>query len=312
MTLTIAYFTNRPDPKIRWFFDSLHRETGGDYTGIKVVVVDFFYGTPGRHPGCDLNKVPLTHVAPKPCVWQGPHRLTQQDYFAASNARNTAICHAPDGWIAFVDDLSVLLPGWLNAVREAMREGYIVFGAYKKMKKLIVDNGNVVSYEEFPGGVDSRWNSGRDDRPVTAAGSWLFGCSLAAPVSALVAIGGFPEICDGLGMEDCTAGMMLQNRGYNFKYDRRMLTYESEEDHAQLPVFIREDPCIGDPAARPRNDMSHAALKILQGAKNHPGYFSDGGIAALRQHILAGGEFPIQQHPQHRWFDGIELSKLPL
>jgi len=306
-TLTICYFTNRPDPKIRWFFDSLHRETGGDYTGIKVVVVDFFASERQWVIG-----IPITHVAPKPTVWQGPHRLTKQDYFAASNARNTAICHAPDGWIAFVDDLSVLLPGWLNAVREAMREGYIVLGAYKKMKKLVVENGSVVSYEDFPGGVDSRWNLGRDNRPVTAAGSWLFGCSLAAPVSALVAIGGFPEICDGLGMEDCTAGMMLQNCDYTFKYDRRMLTYESEEDHAQLPVFLREDPCIGDPDSRPRNDMSHAALRIFQGAKYHPGYFNDGGIAALRQHVLAGGEFPIQQHPVHRWFDGIELSKLPL
>ena len=42
MHLTIAYFTSRKNPAIKWFFDSLNRETGGDYTKIRVVVVDFW------------------------------------------------------------------------------------------------------------------------------------------------------------------------------------------------------------------------------------------------------------------------------
>jgi len=317
--LTIAYMTNRPDPKIRWFFDSLRRETGGDYTGIKVVVVDFFRDLPTRHlgdpsiPGRErYHQIPLTHVAPKPSVWQGPHRLTKQDYFAASNARNTAICHAPDGWIAFVDDLSVLMPGWLNAVREAMAAGYIVLGAYQKHRKMVVEDGVLISSEPFAGGIDSRWSRGDDNAPVVAAGSWLFGCSLAAPVQAFLDINGFPEICDSLGMEDCAAGIMLERAGYHFRYDRRMLTIESEEDHAQLPVFLREDPCRGDPNRRPRDDMSHAALRIFADCgSSHPGYWGPGGIAALRQQILAGKPFPIPAHPEHRWFDGVPLSQLP-
>ena len=317
MNLTIAYFTNRPDPKIRWFFDSLHRETGGDYSGIKVVVVDFFAhdrmsGRLAQSGGgyTALMDAPCSPVvvAPKPTVWQGPHRLTTQDYFAASNARNTAICHAPDGYIAFVDDLSVLLPGWLNAVREAMAGGYIALGAYKKQKQLVVENGNVVSFEEFPLGVDSRWNHGNDSRPVTAAGSWMFGCSLAAPVQAFLDINGFDEDGDSMGGEDYAAGMMLEKHGYTFKYDRRMLTYESEEDHAQLPVFKR---VIKKTHMHPI-DASHAYLSMLTtgGRTKAPNYFGEGGITALRQHILAGGEFPITQIPQHHWPDGQPLSEM--
>lgn len=303
--LTIAYMTNRPDPKIRWFFDSLHRETGGDYTGIKVVVVDFHFGQPGRHPGCDLSGVPLVHLAPKPTVWQGPHRLTSTDYFAASNARNTAICHAPDGWIAFVDDLSVLMPGWLSSVREAMAGGYIALGAYKKVKKLVVENGEVKSFEPFPAGVDSRWNMGSDNYAVSAAGSLLYGCSLAAPVHAFLEINGFDESLDSIGMEDCAAGIMLERAGYSFRYDRRMLTLESEEDHAQLPVFKRVDKGVSP------NDSSHAYLKMLNSGRNRaPNFFGEGGIAELRKHILAGGEFPVVQIPAHHWFDGQPLSEM--
>ena len=311
--LTIAYFTNRPDPKIQWFFDSLRRECNGDYSGIKIVVVDFFNSLRDivRESGFDGNSGLRTAsaVSPKPCVWQGAHRLTTTEFFAASNARNTAICLAPDGWIAFVDDLSVLMPGWLNAVREAMAANEIVFGAYKKVKKLKVIDGEVTEFEAFHGGVDSRWNQGGNG-PVRAAGSWLFGCSLAAPVQAFLDINGFPEICDSLGMEDCAAGMMLERAGYRFRYDRRMLTLESEEDHQQLPVFRREDPYRGDPHAKPRDDMSHAVLRIIAGRSSHPGYWGPGGISELRQQILAGKPFPIVQIPEHRWFDAKRLSEL--
>ena len=335
MHLTIAYFTNRPDPKIRWFFDSLHRETGGDYTGIKVVVVDFYAQNQRnvvldfRKPGhveavssspeyrqavlvpalsSQLSALNLAWIAPKPTVWQGPHRLTKEDYFCASNARNTAICHAPDGWIAFVDDLSILMPGWLAAVREAMAANVIVFGAYQKRKKMVVEDGKLVSSEEFPPGIDSRWNDGRAHHPVRAAGSWLFGCSLAAPVQAFLDINGFDEDCDSMGMEDVAAGMMLEKAGYTFRYDRRMLTYESEEDHAQLPVFKR---IIKPWRLGLHKDASHAYLHMLQHGRNRaPNYFGPEGLAGLRQRILAGEPFPIVQIPQHHWPDSQPLSEM--
>lgn len=325
-TLTIAYFTNRKQPMIQWFFDSLHRETGGDYTGIKVLVVDFWalHGADVAPRGdwAARNRIEegggtFRHTEPKPTVWAGKHRLTKADYFAAANARNTALCLAPDGYLVGVDDLSILMPGWLAAVREAQAGNYVVCGAYRKMNKMQVENGELKFCEGFPAGDDHRIGvmakMGKDlTRPIEITwGEWFFGCSCGAPVEALLDIGGWPEICDSCAAEDNSAGLMLKRRGNRFFYDHKMMTYESEEMHAQLPVFIREDPCKGDPSANPRDDMSHALLRILSG-DHHPGYFGEGGIRALRQRILAGEPFPITNIPEHRFFDGVPLRDLPL
>lgn len=317
--LTIAYLTSRKQPMIEWFFDSLHRETEGNYDGIKIVVVDFWANDRGTDFASKATHfVPgLVHVTPKPSVWQGKHRLTKADYFAAANARNTALCHAPDGWIAFVDDLSVLMPGWLASVREAMAGNYIVCGAYRKVNKLAVSNGFVLGFEDNPSGHDGRWWKGSNTTAVDCSQwpEWSYGASLCAPVESFLTIGGWPEICDSNGGEDSCTGFMLANNRWRpatgFFYDRRMLTYESEELHAQLPRFLREDPCKGDPDAKPRDDMSHAMLRVLKNRTAHPGFFGDEGIRGLRQRILSGEPFPIVGIPEHRWFDHAKLSDLP-
>lgn len=310
----------RKDPKIQWFLESLDRETGGDYSRIKIVIVDFWATDPegmktyGRM-GWAQDTRPIFHKPVKPCVWQGPHRLTKQDWFAASNARTTALCHAPDGWIVYCDDLAVLMPGWLNAVREAMAGNYIVLGAYKKVKNLVVENGAVRSCWEFPQGLDSRWPAGSDSGPVPATGGMMYGCSVAMPVEALLTINGWPEdLCDGLGSEDYCCGLALENAGYTFKYDRRMLTLESEEDHHTGPVFRKEDWHFENgkpvPGGNGGDDKSHAALNIAKQSKYFPNSFGEGGIRALRQRILAGEPFPIPQSPQHDWFTKIPLGDL--
>ena len=240
-----------------------------------------------------------------PSVWQGKHRLTKKDYFAASNARNTALCLAPDGWIAYVDDLSVLMPGWLFCVRQAIEKNYIVLGAYKKVLNLEVDSDGNATYTDFPAGVDSRWNSGHPDKPVHAAGSWMFGCSLAAPVEAFLRINGWDTDCDSLGSEDYIAGIMLEKAGYRFMYDRRMLTLESEERHHDGSSFARFDKGVSP------NDKSHALLKmVMNGRKVAPNYFGEGGISAVRNKVLKGEQFPIIQCPMHDWFDCQPLSEL--
>lgn len=299
--LTIAYMTCRREPKLEWFLDSLRRECadGLSPSGLKIVIVSFYPITVPDHDFAEVVCVP-----PKPTVWQGEHRLTQRNYFAPANARNTAICYAPDGWIAFVDDLSVLLPGWLAAVREAMQGDRIILGAYKKMKKLVVENGDVKSFQEFDAGIDSRWGAGSDAGPVTASGSWLFGCSFAAPVEALLRVNGLDENCDSCGGEDYCLGIRLGNAGYEFKYDRRMLTYESEELHYFGQPFIRLDK------GKSPKDKSHALLDMAMKSKFAPNYFGEGGLRALREKILHGEPFPICQIPQHDFFDGQPLSEM--
>jgi hypothetical protein len=319
MTLNIAWITGRKNGCFEWFADSLRRETGGDYTDIRVIVVDF-WAEPNRSEDGSMFKRILYFgdervganaviTPPKPCVWQGPHRLTSKDYFAASNARNTAICYAKDGWIAFVDDLSVLMPGWLKAAREAIAQNYIACGAYQKVCSLIVEDGLAKSWDSPPRGVDPRWVTGDDAKAVDCPGCYLFGCSVLAPVEAFLKINGWPEACDstGVGAEDPFTGNTLEATGHKLKYDRRMFTLESEELHHIGNQMHRCDKGnIGTPDSK-----SHACVRMLTGAKRFDNDFHEyPDLAALRQHILAGGEFPLPRNPRHDWYSGQSLSEL--
>lgn len=320
MHLTIGYFTGRHDSKLEWFADSLRRSIGDDNTlGVRIVVVDFWaQPMPGWPEEAVLDRKQVVrsllsgfdfiYVAPKPTVWQGRFRLTKQDWFAASNARNTAVCLSPGDWIAFVDDLSVLLPGWLTRVREAMQHPRrITCGAYRKVKDLVVNGGTVTSFTDHPGGHDNRLAHVQGPGPHPCAGNWMYGCSLVAPVEAFLSINGFPEAwCDGMGFEDCVAGIMLDKKGYSFVYDPRMMTYESEELHHQLPVMKRSDYGVSP------NDKSHAVLNAARSGPGwwHPNYFGEEGIRGLRARVLAGEPFPIVQIPAHEWFTSRPLGEL--
>lgn len=322
---TFAYLTNRRAPMVEWFLDSLHRELEGDYANVRIVIVDFYADEPGRRDAfAKAAHSEIVHVTPKPTVWQGPHRLTKVNYFAAANTRNTAICLAPDGWIVFADDLSVLLPGWIKGVLSPMvsyNGGYVILGAYKKVKELVVENGEVKSFAPFPQGVDVRWHRGRDE-PVEMGGGDLYGCSFGAPTEALLTVNGLDENCDstGLGSEDQMLGIRLINAGFRLKYDRRMLTYESEERHAYSSELAWVDTVNGrerqqheflrcDKGLSP-NDKSHAILHQTNGTRWAPNYFGDGGIRALRARVLAGEPFPVMGIPEHDWYDGVSIREL--
>ena len=305
--LTISYCTSRKDPKIEWFLDSLYRECGGNYDGIKIVVVSL-HELP-LHLSSSVPEIRsiinLTAVPPKPNVWQGKHRLTSTDWFAAANSRNTALCLAPDGYIAYVDDLSVLLPGWLDRVKAAMDGGYIACGTYQKVKDLVVENGEVKSFTDYPQGHDT----GRQPFALSplspCVGGWLFGCSCAMPVEALLTIGGWPEFCDGLGFEDCVCGVALKNANdYPMFYDSKMMTYESEELHHVEPAMKRTDKGISP------DDKSHRALNIVQSGTKFFDNYVQGGMRTLREKILKGEPFPIVQIPDRCWYDGQLLKDM--
>jgi glycosyltransferase involved in cell wall biosynthesis len=317
MTLNIAYVTSRKEPCFEWFADSLKNQIKPE-DNIRVIIVDFFASERTIRSSLDVSPHVLSlgewHVAPKPTPWQGPHRLTKHDYFAPSNARNTALCYALDGWIVYVDDLSVLMPGWLAAVREAIAENRITCGAFRKVNKLVVEKGNVVSYEDHPAGVDSRWNQVPDDKPSKCPPNWLFGCSVVMPVEALLKINGWPELCDstGIGMEDCHTGIALANNGYQLWYDRRMLTFESEERHHNQPTMLRMDKRgkAQVPIGSHPDEKGFAVVTALEKAKRFHNYFEPGGIAALRKKILAGEPFPMVVLPDTDFYDKQHLSEL--
>ena len=227
-----------------------------------------------------------------------------------ANARNTGLCLAPDGWIAYVDDLSVLMPGWLTSLQSAMEGGYVVCGAYRKVSNLKVENGNVISFTDYPAGRDQRWQYATGD-PCLAERGWLFGCSCAMRVEALLSINGWMEACDGTGFEDCCTGIALQNAGYTMKYDRRMLTLESEEHHHIEPSLRREDWHFENGVAvtggNNGDDKSHRLLNIAESSKFFPNTFN---IREMRNAVLAGEPFPINQIPDREWFSGKLLSEL--
>lgn len=307
--LTIAYMTNRRDCRIKWFFDSLKKEAGEAYDVIKIVVVDFY----ANERGSEYDKYKTSNVVwvePKPTVWQGKYRLTSRDYFAPSNARNTAICHAEDGHIAFVDDLSVLVPGWLNGVRGAMQmDKVVMLGRYNKVKNLLVVDGQVVSFEEFSGGVDSRYDPSLGDAVRQVSGEWMYGASLVCPVESLLEVNGFDEDCDSMGSEDYICGMMLEANGNKILYNQGMRTFESEELHHKEKPFLRIiKPYVAGVSKFKDKDASHAILNLVKrGRKYAPNFFT---LRQLRKEILRGGAFEVNQNPQHDWRDGQPLSEL--
>jgi hypothetical protein len=296
-SLTIAYVTGRKEPKFLWFYLSLQKQLGkGEQPQIIFVSRD---PTLKNHTS-NLNDHILA-VPPKPNVWQGEHRLTKQDWWAMSNARNTALCLCRTDYIAYVDDLSVLMPGWLDAVKEAMTGNYIACGAYKKVKNLKVENGEVISYDEFPEGVDHRLALTNQDVTGCTPG-WLFGCSCLFHTEALLQVGGWPEYVDGLGAEDYILGFALKNNGYDLRYCKKMMTLESEELH-HTDQIKKTDKGISP------NDKSNAALRIAQQTKYFDNYY-EGGMRALRDYVLAGNPFPIVRIPDRDWYDQQLLSEM--
>ena len=311
--LTIAYITSRKRPRWEWFADSLSLELRATPMEVKIVVVDFHLPQASMRRACPVltmclqpGVVEFNHVSPKPTVWQGEGRLTTENYFAPANARNTALCLAPDGVLAYVDDLSVLMPGWLAAVKQAVEGNYLVYGAYKKVLALDVRDGKVLSYREHAGGIDSRWAAGEEGRAVPINPAALFGCSVAGPVEAFLRINGWDEDCDSMGGEDSLCGLMLWHAGYRAFYDRRMLTLESEEDHLQEQGFKRIIKKMAN------TDASHVILNQVMAGRRRvaPNYFGQGGIRGLRQRVLAGEPFPPATCPEHDWRDGQPLREM--
>lgn len=306
--LTLAYVTSRKDPKFEWWFDAITRQAKGNWEDIRIVVVSSaLWGKDYKEPfSANLNQQPVMSVITPPIesVWQGPSRLTNEDFFAASNARNTALCLAPDGWIAYCDDLSVPCAGWLDFIRGAMTQSKRIYlGAYRKVKNLVVKDGVAESYTVFPGGNDNRWNHGMDNEPVPCNGDMLYGCSLLAPVEQLLAVNGWPSaICDGMGFEDVLMGIALENAGFRFSYVRQMLTLESEELHHVEPAYRRDDQGVSP------DDKSHRALNIVKsGCKWFDNCYN---VAQAREAALLGYGLPKVGNPQHEWYTGKHLSEL--
>jgi len=218
MDYTVAYFTNRREPHFEWFVEALAAQSG-DLSETQLVLVDYWLAPGHPHTKPEGRREAMAaivdgrcgflHVAPKPTPWQGAHRQTSRDWFAASNARNTALIVADGRTFVGVDDLSVPLPGWWDQVRHAAVHGYLAMGAYKKVRGLTVHRGKVLTFVDDGNGNDSRWGTGSDGGIMQAPGSNLYGCNFALPLTAALDVDGFDEYCDRIGAEDYDFGLRL-------------------------------------------------------------------------------------------------------
>lgn len=301
--LTIVYITNRDEPKLEWFFESLNGNP-------KIVVVDSRWDKRSNLKwDADCGA-----YLPKPTVWSGPSRLTKEDWWSASNARNTGISLCRTKWIAFADDRSVVLPGWLDRIQASMTSPmpYVVCGAYQKVTQMVVENGSIKSFVANPG-RDSRLNA-LDPRleyaakywvpnksPYKCPGEWTYGCSLAMPLEWALSVGGFDETCDGSGGEDYIFGLMLQNNGYPIYFDPEMKIVEDRTPSESQPTMIRRDFGISP------NDYSHKILNLLKDRKTAMHGFD---IRKLREDALNGKPWPKPWGPTNHLWDGKPLSEL--
>ena len=96
-------------------------------------------------------------------------------------------------------------------------------------------------------------------------------------------------------------GIALTNAGYKFRYDTRMKTLESEEDHSVEALFKKTDKGTSP------NDKSHAALARAQGLVRFDNGFD---LRAMRADVLAGNPFPIPTEPTKDWYDGQPLGEM--
>jgi hypothetical protein len=274
MGLTIAFITSRRDPKIEWFADSLAKQLQPD-DFVQVIVVQH-YKTNFIPP--DNPRWIWAFEKPKPNVWQGEHRLTSCDWWAKSNAMNTAICLCTTEFIAFTDDRCVLVPEWLQCVREAMDGNYAVCGSYEKRANLKVENGEITDFGELLG-FDTRHQFGH---PVVTK-DW-YGGSCALPLEWCLTVQGFPEMADGLGLEDCMFGATLKNNGFPMRFDSRMRLIE-DRTPGQIDGALKradKDVHLGQKA------KSWALVRALQYEKTSQNPFD---IRNMRARVLNGEDW---------------------
>jgi glycosyltransferase involved in cell wall biosynthesis len=316
-----VYVTQRAEPRFDWFADSLARQLR-DGNDIEVIFVD---GLHSRQRRSELDRVvagrfAFRHVAPKPSPYNGPHRLTGRDYWAASSARNTGIVYSTGSYIVFIDDSSVAGPHWLAEVRKAASEGYVVTGAYERRWEMDVEDGRMHGGRIEAGG-DSRWHLGDDAQAVEVVGGQFYTTSCGAPRESFLAVNGFDELCDVIGGEDCQLGIRLEWSGSAVYYSRRMLVIESEDLAMQGDMPLRLDKLTDEQfymqrlfdfgvtkrSTDGRCDNSHLIFDILYGTRSIRSIGNYYDLAELNEANLLE---TIERFPHYHWFDQQPLGEM--
>lgn len=305
MRVSVCFMTGREEPHLDWALDAIGAQAQAA-DEIEVIVIDALAAKRsapviGDHELTILDRSPSVFQvvrlsAPKPNLWQGPHRVTSCDWWATSNARNTFLCLASYDYLAFLDDRGRPGPRWLATVRKGYEERTSVLAG---------------SYDKLEGPEDARKVS-RDHRRErcpdgkrNCGGGWLYGCTFALPLAWALKINGFEEGCDGLTGEDYIFGLMLGNAGHRIDFVPEMFVTQD-----RLPG---NETCKGTYMCRDKgtspNDKSHAALRRF-GSRSRTELTPD--LTTLRRTIQAGGSWPIPDPAgEHRdWYDRQPIREM--
>jgi len=137
-SFTVCFLTGRDRSEWGWLRDSFNREVDrfGLVSEPHLIIVNARLG----FDGIMIEGKGQIKAKPKPTIWQGTYRVTTTDWWANSNARNTAIALCETEWIIFYDDRCVLMPGYLDALEDAMNGSYVLAGAYEKRIGMTVED----------------------------------------------------------------------------------------------------------------------------------------------------------------------------
>lgn len=301
-TLTICVTTSRPEPEFGWMLNSLELQCQSIKLEDrpKILLMDLNPEQIQRELKFISLDLEIQITSPKPNIWQGKYRLTKENWWAVSNARNTALCLCKTDWILFLDDRCVLMPGFMDAVRAAMAGDYIMAGSYQKRQAMTVKNG-FIDHGGIVQALDSREtyvSASNAPIPFSCGGEWLFGCCLLMPLEWALDVNGYPERCNALSFEDVIFGMLLQNRKRPMKFDPRAKVIEDRTPDKLGTPMRRESK---ERWPHDTSDKAHTTLKWVRTAMKSD---NDYDIRELRAKIQAGEPFPIPNNPDAKdWFD---------
>lgn len=293
MKASICYITGRTEPRLEWVLEAIARQRQPS-DALELVVIDAL-DRPWTQIVTDQELASravddLVIGAPKPTIWQGKHRVTSRDWWAMSNARNTALCRARHDYVAFLDDRCRLGPRWLEMVRGGeARRASVLAGAYEKH-----EDGRVTT--------DHRLEHAPAGQP-NCGGSWLYGCTFAMPLSWALEVNGFEEGCDGLGMEDVIFGLHLHNAGHRIDFAPALFVSQERSAASFGPVYKKTDKGVSP------KDKSHAALERF-GRRRRTELTPD--LGALRRVLAEGGDWPRPDPAcDHRdWYDQQPIREM--
>jgi len=292
MKITIAFITAREEPHLEWLCDGIEQQAkSGDK--IELIVVDAL-GRPAKAIGYRSIKAikEIVETRPKPSIWQGPHRITEHDFFANANARNTAIVRCSTEYICFLDDRCRLDPGWLDQIRlGARKRESVICGPYDK-------------HEDKGVSMDHRRQHAPQGKQ-NCGGGWCYGGNFALPLKWLLEVNGCEEGCDPVGLEDCVLGHMLENAGRRIDFIVGMSVQQDRRGFVHPLNFPRQDK------GQSPNDKSHA-LRDRFFRRKRTEFTPD--LEQLRRRVDRKKPLPIPDpNGDHRdWYDGTAIRGIGL